>query len=353
MDYRAVELSESNASDWEGLNENSPQGSLFHTLKWKRLLEESFRKYATTRYFLIYQDHRPVALCPFFERRSWGFKNLASLPDSGLNPWNHVVMHEQGCAPDECLEIFEDIAKSKNMAYVAFGILEEQRSAIARFGVPVYSADGSMVLDLSENPPDQIWKHTFHHRHSPRQKIRHFERDGFKLDCLASRESLDLFYPYYAANLKRIGGRSYPLSYFEKLLANFSERSPDNVMLIILHKDRCVAGGLLALFWDARKTLYLRYFSLNRSLPSRYTPVYPLYWHAIKEAFRMGCRVVDFGVTPADPSDVHHKTKAEFGCHYLPKFRAVLPTSRLFKLLHRGYSFSARHGFVMKGLAPE
>ena len=260
-------------------------------------------------------------------------------------------MHEQGCAPDECLEIFEDIAKRKNMTYVTFGILEEQRSAIAKFEVPVYSADGSMVLDLSENPPDQIWKHTFHH--GQRQKIRHFERDGFTLDCLASRESLDLFYPYYATNIKRIGGRPYPLSYFEKLLANFSERSPDNVMLIILHKDRYVAGGFLALFWDARKTLYLRYFSLNRSLPNRYTPVYPLCWHAIKEAFRMGCRVVDFGGTPADPSDVHHKTKAEFGCHYVRKFRAVLPTSHLFKLLHRGYSFSARHGFVMKGLAPE
>jgi hypothetical protein len=331
------------------LNQSSPQGSLFHSLKWKHFLEEYFGKYATARYFLIYQDHRPVALCPFFERKSWGFRNLAFLPDSNLNPWNHLVMSEQDCAPEECPKIFEDIAKRRRSAYVVFGVLEEQRSAIAKLGVPVYSASGSMVLDLSKNPPDQIWEHTFRHR--PRQKIRHFERDGFTLNCLASREGLDLFYPYYVENYQRIGGRIYPLSYFEKLLAYFSESN--SVMLTILRKDRYVAGGLLALFWEPKKTLYLRHFSLNRSLPSRYTPVYPLYWHAVKEAFRMGCQVVDFGVTPPDPSDVHYKNKAEFGCRYVRKFRVALPASYLFKLLQWGYGFSARHGFVMKELATE
>jgi hypothetical protein len=349
MSFRLAELNDSNAADWEGMNENSPQGSLFHTLKWKRLLEESFR--FATRYFLIYQDNQPVALCPFFVRRSYGFKYLISLPDTTLNPCNHVVMDDQSCIPEKSVGIFEDICRSESMSFVAFGVSEEQRSAFARLGVPLYSPGGRMVLDLSENPPDWIWKHRF--SNNERNKIRRFDKDGFSLDHLASPESLAVIYPYYAANLRYIGAQPHPLSYFERLLTTCSGRSPASVVLTTLRKGECVAGGFLSLYWNARRILYWRYFALNRSLPNVYTPYYYLLWHTVKEAYETGCRFVDFGGAGADPMEIHTRMKEKFGCHYVPKYRAILPVSRLTKLLHWAYRFSARHGVVVQGLAPQ
>ena len=350
MSHRVVELDNSNAMDWEVVNENSPHGSLFHTLKWKRLLEESFERYAVTRYFLIYRDMQPVALCPFFERGISGFKTLVTLPDVSLNPCDHLVTGDS-CNAGRLVEICEDIARSQGASFITFGVCGEHPSAFARLGVPLYSTGGRMVLDLSKKPPDWIWKHEF--SNNQRNKIRRFDKDGFVLDHITSREGLATFYPYYAADLHCIGGRPHPLSYFEKLLTSYSGESPDGVMLTVLRKGESVAGGLLALFWNVRRILYWRYFSLNRSLPNVYTPFYYLVWHAVKEAYERGCRVVDFGGTPADPTDAHHRMKAEFGCSYVRRYRVILPVSRLSRLVHWGFGFSARHGLLLHGLTPQ
>ena len=131
-----------------------------------------------------------------------------------------------------------------------------------------------------------------------------------------------------------MGARPHPFRYFEELVRAYSGRSPPELMWTLLRRKEQVAGGLLALFYYPKRTLYLRYLSINRALPNAYASPYYLYWDAVKKASEEGCRIVDFGGTPSNPNDIHYRMKAKFSCRYEKKYMAILPSSRLFKLLY-------------------
>lgn len=329
MSLQLVPLDSSRADDWEMLNERSVEGTLFHSLRWKRLLEESFS--FDTRYAMIYRDNKAAILCPFFATEISGLRGLVALPDDTLNPSDHLVADTDEFALGEAIRTAQRVAKMDGMSYLILGVSENQRGVLSQHGLSLRTISGRMVLDLTEISPDWIWSETF--SNNQRNKIRRFDREGFTLDYVTSREDIEAFHSHYARNLQRFGAKPYPLSFFERLANTYSGNSADQVVLTLLRKGEFIAGGILALFWNARKILYWRYYALNRPLPNRYTPFYYLLWHAVIDAYERGCTTVDFGGTDPNPEDVHFRMKKEFGCSYVPRYRLILPISNMAKLL--------------------
>jgi hypothetical protein len=252
MDYRAVELDESNASDWEELNEKSPDGSLFHTLKWKQILEKSLG--FKPCYFLIYRNNQPVGLCPFYQRRVMGFDGLMSLPDATLNPCNHIILVDRHASTvGDALQKCKDIAKTHKLSFMAFGIKEDLAHPLLKLNMPLHQAGGNMVLDLHQSPPDKIWQLFSNNQ---RNKIRRFDKDGFALHDIASSGEVDAFCRFYQVNLRHIGGNPHPFRYFTELMRAYSDRSPPEILWTLLRRNEQVAGGLLALLYSAKRTMY-------------------------------------------------------------------------------------------------
>jgi hypothetical protein len=345
MDYRAVELDESNASDWEELNEKSPDGSLFHTLKWKQILEKSLG--FKPCYFLIYRNNQPVGLCPFYQRRVMGFDGLMSLPDATLNPCNHIILVDRHASTvGDALQKCKDIAKTHKLSFMAFGIKEDLAHPLLKLNMPLHQAGGNMVLDLHQSPPDKIWQLFSNNQ---RNKIRRFDKDGFALHDIASSGEVDAFCRFYQVNLRHIGGNPHPFRYFTELMRAYSDRSPPEILWTLLRRNEQVAGGLLALLYSAKRTMYWRYLSLNRELPNVYTPFYYVLWHAVRKAVELGYETIDFGGTPPDPSDVHYRMKARFQCRYEKKYLAILPLSRPFKMVYAAQRFVEQYDLLPKG----
>jgi hypothetical protein len=329
MPFRVEALDSSNVHEWEKFNNQNSEGSLFHTVPWRDLLEEAFG--FATRYLLVYRAGKPVALCPFFKRKFFGFRGFVSLPDPTLNPCDHLVMDLADGALEGIVIALRNIAEQEGRSIIVLGVSEEQKNLFAKLNLPLYAVGGRMVLDLSENPPDRIWTHKFHN--NQRNKIRRFDKDGFRLEYGESLDDIASFYSFYETNLLHIGGRPFPISFFEMLLNRYPGTAPDRVMLTTLRGKESIAGGLLGLFWEARKTFYWRYFSLNRRLPNVYTPFYYLLWHAVKDTYDVGGRIVDFGGVDYDPSNVHFRMKSDFGCHFVHKYLTIIPISALTKLV--------------------
>ena len=341
MDYRAEELKDSNASDWEQTNQNNIDGTLFHTLRWKQTLERSFGFKA--HYFLIYRNNRPVALCPFYQRTMRGFLGLVSLPDAAVNPYDHLIVTDKDSLPlTRILRKCVDIARIHDLSFVAFGVREDLAWRFLRLGVPLHFAGGNMILDLDENPPDRIWRQF---SRKLRKGIRRFDRQGYVLDEVSSTDDLEKFYRFYQTNLNRIGANPHPVRHFEELMRAYSGRSPPELMWTLLRRNEEVAGGLLSLLCHAKRTMYMRYLSLNRAIPAGYTPSYYLDWHAVRKASELGCRIVNFGGTSPDPDDVRRRMKAKFGCRYEKRYMAILPSSTPFKFAYYARRFLAGDGF--------
>ena len=340
MDYHIEELCNKNAADWNRINEESKEGGFFHTLEWKRILEQSLN--FKSHCFLLYRNDEPVALCPFYESRINRVRGLVSLPDSDCN---HIIITDQNdpLIAYHILEKCNEIARENKLFFILITTFNEsKRDHFSKYNPLQFPVGGDMVLDLEEFSPDKIWNNNFSKQE--RKYIRRFENDGFKIKELNSIDDIKLFYKYYKTNLEFKNASPYPFSHFEDLLKTYSSTE---MILTLLYKDEFVAGGQLAFLHDLKKTIYLRYLSLNRDIPNRYRPTTYMRWNWIRRASEMGYSKICFGRTPPDPNDIHYQLKEKFGCHFEKEHSLIFSRSYLFKfgynIYYNVYNFTKKY----------
>lgn len=328
-EYSCEELKSSNARDWNKLNEENGQGSFYHTLKWKEIVERSNK----TRYFLVYRDGEVAALCPFYETE---FVAKGFFPITALQNIRNIVFRY----PDDALVARQIALKCKE-------IMMKERLTLTKINLAHDAKDcfrsmnlhprhesgpsaGNMILDLREYSPERIWNSL---SKKDRRRCSRCERDGWVVDEIKSEEELASFYAYYKANLQCLRTRLtiyYEFSHFEHLRQTFmTSSSPHEMLVFLLRKNETVAGGLLVFLHDAKRTMYFEAASLNRKVSNRYSPMYTLFWHGIRKASEMGYTTVDLGGTPANPKDIHYRMKENFGCSFKPKYYVCFFKSRI------------------------
>ena len=330
MNYYIEELNDINSTDWIRLCEEREDGSFFHTLQWKQILEQSYG--FKTHCFLLYRNDEPVALCPFYEGTISRIRGLISLPNSD---YNHIIITDENdpLIAYHILEKCKEIAKENKLFFILITTLSElTKEHFSKYNPLPYPIGGDMTLNLEEYSPDKIWKEKLSKTH--RKYIKRFDNDGFIIKEINSIEDIKEFYKYYKKNIEFKKANPYLFSHFEDLLNTYSS---EEMKLTLLCKNEIVAGGQLAFLYSSRKTMYLRYLSLNRNLPSRYHPTLYLYWDCIKRASEMGYNRVCFGRTPPYPNDVHYKVKDRFGCYYEKEFSLIFSSSYLFKISYNTY----------------
>lgn len=302
----SIELvSGDNARQWEEFNSQSPEGTLFHSLKWKQVLEETL--HLKLRYYLIRSDKEVVGICPWAERSVMNFRGLVSIPHSDENG---VLLDDQFDTDrfDEVLSLL-----AKRYSFLHFNTGNRALSCKTRFVHHRESdATGHMMVDLRETPPDTIWAGL---SKSTRQAIRTFENDEFQIHEVPPSGDIGDFYRYYTRNLTHIRGEILPLAFFERIRDLFP---PDELRITALVRDNLFAGGSLAIADPARKRFYGQFMALNRALPNRYTPAYYIMWEDINWAWKNGYERISFGRQKLDPENTRFRNKAKFGVRHLP-----------------------------------
>ena len=149
MDYYIQELSNNISNDWEKLCEESKEGTFFHTLKWKQILEGALNY--RSHCFLIYRNDEPVALCPFYEATIKRFRGLIALPGSD---YDHIVIKDKNdpLIAYHILEKCKEIAKKNNLSFILINTLDQMiKDDFSKYKPLSYPIGGNMVLDLKRS----------------------------------------------------------------------------------------------------------------------------------------------------------------------------------------------------------
>ncbi len=315
----------SNEEEWEQFVVNASGGTFYHTLQWKKVLEESF---AYDTEYLVVRDEsgRLAGVCPFALTKKLGFfRILDSLPESDFG--GPLVEAAKAPAALEALNGYlREFGAEKGVTYAKIRCPDENMARHFNVrGMTVDTSSGSMNLDLEKNPSDFIWNDVFTQKSGQRTYIRRFEKDGFQNTAAQNLSDLETFYDLYYRNMKYIGGAPHPYSFFRQL---WDELYPEYFNLILTVGDgRCIGGEGFFLF-PPRRTVYQIYIGLDREVETQYRTYFYLSWGLIKWCEQNGFKIVSFGGTPADTKSTNYVQKSRFGGQFNQDYVVCLPFDR-------------------------
>jgi hypothetical protein len=294
-----------NNSEWESFLQASPDGTFYHSLKWKEVIQRSFPHSAL--YLTIRDENgRPVGICPGFITDLMHMKVYHSTPYSDYGgPLIKELCIEQ--ASLSLQNFLQRICPKKGMAYAKICFMDSK--LVQFFKSPSSYEDGSvgiMEIDLKATPSDFIWNKIF--SKNLRHNIRRFERDGFQAQEAQTKSDLRDFYDLYYENMKYIGGSLYPYEFMENM---WKILYPDNLRIWLVGKEKRIGG--IAVFKYGQKTYWV-YAGIDRSQNySQYSVVPYLLWKEIKTAEEEGYRYISLGATSSDPRNPKYLQKMSLG----------------------------------------
>src|SRR5467141_4934603 len=259
-------LESQDAERWDRFVLEHPNGTFFHQMAWKRVVEKTFDHQA--QYVYGERDGRIVAIAPVFMVSNWMVGRC--LISSPLASYGGI------CAADKesekaLLEFLKRQAQDQQVDYLE--LRNPAGGTLPGFvRNPRYS---SFSLALSKDPEAVL-------KGLPKD-IRYMIRKAEKADLHVRRgpELLDEFYRLFAINMRRLGTPVFPRGLFVNLLEEFGRQID---VLVVYAGSEPVASAVSFLFRDTMHPYYIGGLPLARTLAANNF----LWWELIKFAAQSG-----------------------------------------------------------------
>ena len=309
-------------SRMEKFNNNSDEGSFFHTTKWMEVLGKIDS--INPNYFLFFRGNDVIGILPFIQSRKLYFNGYNPIPYS--DSYHCIIQNED----HHILQYLLRELQKQKCSYVVLNTLNQDLfNTQTHFPQFPYLDFGNMVTDLKIFSPEKIWERISKRK---KKKIQTFEKRGFAIKEITSLNELKLFYKFYAQNIKHIKGSLQPLSFFKIL---WDKLSPDDIRITLLSKGELIAGGAFDFKFMPKKTYYCGYMALNRGLSNKFSPSYLLYWDDINWAWNAGFKKISLGFQTPNTPNPRYQIKKDFAGDFIPTYSKIISLSRLFTLAYR------------------
>jgi hypothetical protein len=290
--------------EWEDFLHACPDGTFYHSLQWREVLERSFHDLPV--YLTVRDASGIVGICPGFILRTMRTKTYSSMPHSDYG--GPVVVTR--CMEDASLSLRHFLRRfcaRMGVAYLKITFTNEElgRSYDLPLGYASKSG-GAVEIDLDATPSHFIWNSIF--SKNRRWKMKRFEREGYHAQQARTKSDLRDFYGLYCENMKHIGARPYPYDFLENM---WNLLHPLNLRIWLVAREKAI-GGILVLK-DTRRTYWLLAGIDRTQAYSRHPVVNYLLWKEIETAEEEGIRLVSLGATRSDPNDLYYLQKTSFG----------------------------------------
>ncbi len=282
-------------ADWDDFVHRMPDGTFFHLIGWKRVLERAFG--FTARYLVARRGQHIVGVLPLFEVRGGrGQHCLQSVPfavEGGVcaadEPAARALEGAAVALADQCGARYVELRDRRSGGdFVTHGGRD------FCFRRALLDTDEAMLAAIPGKRRNMI-----------RTGIRH----GFV--SRVSFDDLPAFYDLYARSLRRLGTPVFPRRYFQILVEEFAAECA----LLTVWRDGVPGAGVLAFSFEGR---VLPYYAGSRRDVIRHAVNDFMYWELMRWARRRGCRVFDFGRSKQGSGSYEYKRLWGFTPEPLP-----------------------------------
>ncbi|HET6587808.1 MAG TPA: FemAB family XrtA/PEP-CTERM system-associated protein [Oleiagrimonas sp.] len=264
-------LTDADAGRWDAFVESMPQGTFFHRVTWRDIIENSLGH----RSHYLYAESRGVitGVLPLAEIRSWLF--------------GHALISTPFCVYGGVVAV--DAESETRLTEAAVALADELRVDYLELrdrqpDHPEWPVKDLYVSFRKAIEPD----HDSNLKAIPR-KQRAMVRKGIKAGLEADHKGdLDAFYQVYAESVRNLGTPVLPRKYYARLKQAFGKNCE---ITVVTHQGQPVAAVMSFYFRDEVHPYYGGSIWSGRALAANDF----MYWAVMKRAVERGARLFDFG----------------------------------------------------------
>ncbi|MEW5915005.1 MAG: GNAT family N-acetyltransferase [Gemmatimonadota bacterium] len=276
-------LQESEYAKWDAFVEAHPHATIYHTIAWKRISEESLgHKGVHLRALNAGGDI--VGVLPLFQVDALGGRVLVSVPlrDKGgplaINP----------DVAQQLITAAADLTRTRRAKRAAIKFpVAGLESAFAAAGFTEEKHWVTTVVPVAMGE-EKLWNEVFR---SPTRRAVNKARNSGLVPRWSDREAdLDRFYDVFLMTRRKLGVPAYPRSFFRAIWRHLSPRGL--VRLLLVERDGVTHGALLV--FPYKREVVSAYMGSNpESKDARINDL--LFWEAIRWSAESGFESYYFG----------------------------------------------------------
>jgi len=305
-------------SQWDSYVQNHPQGTFFHLIGWKNVIEKTFGHRSFYLLALNLQDSslspphssipqssalknistsarqdgntsaQIIGILPLFSVKSLLFgKSLVSLPFAAYGG----ILADNETIRNQLLEKAREITKAEGLDYLE---LRNRKGKIEDLSVKdlYFQFRREIFEDLNENMEAIPRK--------SRRMVRQGEKAGLTHQ-FGYEELIPVFYKIFAESYYRLGSPVFPVGLFTNLLREFKEKA--NILVAKSPEGVPISSVFTFLYKDEVLPYYAgSLFEYRNLAPNDY-----MYWQLIKYSCENGYRLFDFGRSKIDTGSYDFK----------------------------------------------
>jgi FemAB-related protein (PEP-CTERM system-associated) len=272
MTLTARVLTAGDEQAWDSFIRSSTDGTIFHTVAWKQVVQEVFHH--VPRYLLAANGDDIKGVLPLFEVR--GLLTGRVLVSTPYAVYGGLCTSNSEAA-GVLLSAAQDLATRRRTRYVELRQLSQPHASL-----PTKGLYATFVRPLDANPDANFEAIPRKQRRMIRQGVKHglATRQGW--------EHLGEFYDIFLVSRRHLGSPPFPRRLFESIRDIFGKHAQ---LLTVWHEDRVVAG-VISLFYEDRVMPYY-----GAALPRAFSLAANdfMYWELMRESCLAGYRQFDFG----------------------------------------------------------
>ncbi len=259
---------------WDHFVDARENGTVFHKLIWKRIVEETFHYQSC--YFLAEDEGEIKAVLPLFHIKSlFAGNSLISSPFAVYGG----VLAENNEAEKAILAAARQYSQEINADYLELHQLDAIDDAQLQTRDLLYCTFKKQLLPTLDENFAKLPKEA-------RRMVRRGIKNG--LTATFDVDRIDEFYDIYAASVRHLGTPVFSKNLFKKCLDEFQ----DDVDLLIIRQDNKPIAGVLSFYY---KDTVLPYYGGSLPEARAVSPNNFMYWSLMERARERGIKYFDFG----------------------------------------------------------
>jgi hypothetical protein len=314
---------------WNDVVERSSRASVFHRYEWLDAIETGLEY--TPRHLVVTKDGNTIGFMPNFvvEIEKTPFDRLSSLYPGFGGP---VLPTDTTASLERVLEAVPRLCRGTTIVHQIRALdpgYLRYNDALQSRGYRPFRRECRFLLDLTTGH-DRI------RADMSRSRRRGIERgrdvDYEIVEEPITRDRLARFHRTYERVMDRVGGETYPFSFFDALRPMASR-----LLLLTIRIDGEYAGGMLEMLDDERDAIHGFFAAVPREYFDDHASEL-LHDHVFRWGIDHGYGTYDFGSTNADFEDGVFRFKEGFGGRPVPVLIWERGCSPLWSLVKAGRS---------------